>query len=296
MQALTITAPAKVNLFLGIGGIRPDGHHDVDSIFQTLELHDTIRMTPSEQLSLSCDEHLGISSEHNLAFRAARAFSAAYDIDVLAHLDIVKRIPAGAGLAGGSSDAAAVLAGLAHWSQISFDDTRLHAVARSLGADVPFFLYGGAALMHGRGDELVRHLPNVVIDVALIKPGVPVSTAEAYRAFDADPQPMGDQEQVARALEIGGGVQGLGASLSNNMTKASVSLVPEVGQALEWMKAQAGVHGALVAGSGSAVFGLCETKDVATCVADAAAARGMWSVATRTRPAGVRVVSEEGPM
>ncbi len=173
MQGLTITAPAKVNLFLGIGGVRPDGHHDVESIFQTLELHDTIHLTPSDELTLHCDEELGIAPEHNLAFRAARAFSAAYDVDVLVDIAIEKRIPAGAGLAGGSSDAAAVLAGLAYWASLPLDDHRLQAVARSLGADVPFFLYGGAALMRGRGDELVSRLPDVLFDLAIVKPDVP---------------------------------------------------------------------------------------------------------------------------
>ena len=122
MQGLTITAPAKVNLFLGIGGVRPDGYHDVDSIFQTLELHDTIHLTPSDELTLACDEDLGIPAHDNLAFRAARAFSETFDVDVLVDIAIEKRIPSGAGLAGGSSDAAAVLAGLAHWAGLPRDD------------------------------------------------------------------------------------------------------------------------------------------------------------------------------
>ncbi len=267
MQGLTITAPAKVNLFLGIGGIRPDGHHDVESIFQTLELHDTIHLTPSDELTLHCDEELGIAPEHNLAFRAARAFSAAYDVDVLIDIAIEKRIPAGAGLAGGSSDAAAVLAGLAHWASLPLEDHRLQAVARSLGADVPFFLYGGAALMRGRGDELVSRLPDVLFDLAIAKPDVPVSTAEAYRAFDANPQPWGDQLRVVEALQNGPDAQALGAALSNNMTEASVSLEPQVGDTLAWMEQQPGVFGALVAGSGSSVFGVCESPAVAERIA-----------------------------
>jgi 4-diphosphocytidyl-2-C-methyl-D-erythritol kinase len=294
VQGLTITAPAKVNLFLGIGGLRPDGHHDVDSIFQTLELHDTVHLTPSDELTLVCDEDLGIAPEHNLAFRAARAFSAAYDVDVLVDIAIEKRIPAGAGLAGGSSDAAAVLAGLAHWASMPLDDHRLQAVARSLGADVPFFLYGGAALMRGRGDELVRHLPDMGFDLAIVKPDVPVSTAEAYHAFDANPQPPGDQLRVVEALQNGFDAQGLGASLSNNMTEASVSLVAQVGDTLAWMKQQPGVFGALVAGSGSAVFGVCESSVAAGRIAAEASERGLWSVATRTRSTGVSVTDEEG--
>ncbi len=293
MQGLTIIAPAKVNLFLGIGATRPDGHHDLRSVFQTLELHDTVRMSPSDELTVTCDEHLDIPVHDNLAFRAAKAFSQAFDIEVLVDIAIAKRIPAGAGLAGGSSDAAAVLAGLAHWASLSLDDERLHVAARSLGADVPFFLYGGAALMGGRGDLLQQHLPSAAFHVALIKPAVPVSTADAYRAFDADPRPAGDPRGVTDAL-LAGDVTALATSLWNNMTTASILLVPEVGEALTWMRAQQGVLGALVAGSGSAIFSVCEDGRVAERIAADAAQRGLWSTATKTRSTGVFVAGEEG--
>jgi 4-diphosphocytidyl-2-C-methyl-D-erythritol kinase len=295
VQGLTIIAPAKVNLFLGIGGVRPDGYHAVDSIFQTLDLHDTIHLTPSDELTLVCNEDLCIPAEMNLAYRAARAFSAAFEVDVLLDIVVEKRIPAGAGLAGGSSDAAAVVAGLAHWASLPLDDPRLQAVARTLGADVAFFLVGGAALMHGRGDELVRKLPDVSIDVAIIKPDVPVSTADAYRAFDANPQPLGDPLAVASALESGAGPAALGEALANNMTAASLAVASEVGDALEWMRLQGGVLGALVAGSGSAVFSVCDSPEVALRIAADAAERGMWSAATKTRPTGVSVTGEKGP-
>ncbi len=294
MQGLTITAPAKVNLFLGIGEVRPDGYHDVTSIFQTLELHDVVHLSPSDRLTLTCDKDLGIPAESNLAYRAARAFSEAFDVDVLVDIAVEKRIPAGAGLAGGSSDAAAVLAGLAHWANLPLDDSGLHAVARSLGADVPFFLWGGAALMRGRGDELVERFDHVGFDVVLIKPDASVSTADAYRTFDGDPQPVGEWRAVAGSLAAGGHVQALGRSLSNNMTEASRILVPEVGEALEWLRAQAGVFGALVAGSGSAVFAVCEGADAAVRIAADAAADGLWSAVTKSRATGVGVTGEEG--
>jgi len=294
VRGLTITAPAKVNLFLGIGEVRPDGHHDLHSIFQTLELHDTLTLTPADELTLSCDHDLDISAEHNLAFRAARGFAETFGIDVFVHIDIRKQIPAGAGLAGGSSDAAGVLAGLAHWASLPLDDPRLLGVARSLGADVAFFLYGGAALMGGRGDELVSHLPSAELHVALAKPEVGVSTAAAYRAFDANPQPVGNWDALADALRTRADVQVLAAALSNNMTDASVSLVPQVGETLSWMKAEPGVLGALVAGSGSSVFGVCDGAAACERVVADARARGLWSVATRTRATGVRVTDEEG--
>ena len=293
MRCLTVLAPAKVNLFLGIGAVRVDGHHDLHSVFQPLQLHDTVRLTPADELTVTCDVDVECAPEDNLAWRAARAFSEAFDVDVLIDIAIEKRIPAGAGLAGGSSNAAAVLAGLAHWAGLPLDDERLHFVARSLGADVPFFLYGGAALMSGRGDHLDCHLPNVAFDLALVKPAhVGVSTAAAYRAFDADPQPVGDFLGVEAAL-CAGDVEALGAHVRNNMTPASVSLVPDVGDALGWMGAQDGVLGALVSGSGSSVFGVCHNAETARRIARDAEERGLWAVATASRPEGVHVTGEE---
>jgi 4-diphosphocytidyl-2-C-methyl-D-erythritol kinase len=145
--------------------------------------------------------------------------------------------------------------------------------------------------MTGRGDVLERQLPDVEFDVALVKPAVPVSTAEAYRGFDANPQPVGDVRGVTDALRAGD-VRAVAASLSNNMTAASVLLAPEVGEVLLWMREQPGVLGALVAGSGSAIFALCEDGPAAERIASDAASRGLWSAATKTRPSGVHVAGE----
>ena len=292
MRRLTVVAPAKINLFLGIGDARSDGHHDLHSIFQTLQLHDTVRLTPADELTVRCDVDVGCPPQANLAALAARAFSEAFKVDAFVDIAIEKRIPAGAGLAGGSSDAAAVLAGLAHWASVPLADERLHRVARILGADVAFFLYGGAALMGGRGDRLVHHLPDVDFNLALVKPAVGVSTAAAYRAFDADPQPLGDWVGVEAALREGD-VAVIAEHMHNNMTSASVSLVPEVGDALAWTSAQDGVYGALVSGSGSSVFGVCRDANTARGVVEAAEERGLWAVATASRPQGVHVTGEE---
>ena len=113
VREIVVTAPAKVNLHLGIGGVRPDGFHDVTTVLHTLEFADTLRLTPSESFTLTCDTDLGIPAEQNLALRAARLFSAQYREPAGVAIELTKRIPAGAGLGGGSSDAAAVLAGLA---------------------------------------------------------------------------------------------------------------------------------------------------------------------------------------
>ena len=107
MRSLTVMAPAKVNLFLGVGPLRPDGYHSVQTVLHTLALSDTVRLTPADELTVTCDPDLGIPAENNLAYRAARGFSAAFGVDVLLDIHVDKRIPSGAGLGGGSSDAAA---------------------------------------------------------------------------------------------------------------------------------------------------------------------------------------------
>jgi 4-diphosphocytidyl-2-C-methyl-D-erythritol kinase len=293
MRPLTVTAPAKVNLFLGVGAVRPDGFHAVQTIMHTLELADTLTLTPADDLCLTCDRDLGIAVAKNLAYRAAQAFLAAFKFDVLPHIQLVKRIPSGAGLGGGSSDAAAVLAGLAHWAGLPRDDDRLVAIASSLGADVPFFLRGGAALMSGRGDEFVCHLRPLEVDVVLVKPIIPVPTPEAYHTFDSNPQVAGDVSVVAEVLGARDARQ-LAQVLSNNLTLASTSLVPEIAKALAFLDEEEGVVGSLMAGSGSAVFALCEDAQTAQRVACTAAdRRGWWSAATRMSANGPIVIPGE---
>ncbi len=286
VRRITVTAPAKVNLFLGIGAVRPDGYHDVSTVVHALDFADTITLELAPTFSLTCTAELGIPAEENLALRAARAFSEAFEVPGGVAIALTKRIPSGAGLGGGSSDAAAVLAGLSELHGVDLADPRLVEIAQSLGADVPFFLLGGAALMTGRGDRIERILPAIVVPVVLVKPPAPVPTAAAYRAFYADPVPAGDSSSVLDALQRADPLA-LGAALSNNMTGAALSLVPEVADALAWVNAVSGVLGAAVAGSGSAVFAVCADEQVARRIADEAAGRGLWGMATSTRSSGV---------
>lgn len=293
MQAMwTVTAPAKVNLYLGVGAGRDDGYHDVTTVFQALDLVDTVTVTPAASLSVTCDVDLGIPAEQNLAFRAARAYADAFGTSADVAVLIDKHIPAGAGLAGGSGNAAAVLAALATRDGVSLDDPRLIEVAARLGSDVPFFLTGGAALMAGRGDRLVRRLPTAFANVAVVKPADPVPTAAAYAAFDRSPALANGPEATIAALLVGDPFV-LATALDNNLTSASASIVPEIAEALAWIGSMPGVLGRAMAGSGSAVFAICEDAASAEAVAQAAQARGWWSAATHTRAVGVTVESGE---
>ncbi len=289
---LRVIAPAKVNLFLGIGPVRPDGYHGLVSVFHALSLADEIFMEPAEQLILECNTDLGVSAEQNLAHRAACALGEVLRREPSVHIRIKKRIPHGAGLGGGSSDAAAVIVGLAHLWGIEAEDPRCWAVAASLGADVPFFLTGGAALMSGRGDELVRNLPALAgAPAVLVRPHQPVPTGAAYRAFDEAPVAPGDPASVIVALESGDEAA-LAAALHNNMEQASFSVEPHVAEAVAWTRRAPGVRGAIVAGSGSAVFALCEDHPGAQLVAAQATSHGWWSEPIELVAHGATVVSE----
>ncbi len=296
MSAATrVIAPAKVNLFLGVGASRRDGYHALDAVFHALELHDDVAIYPSSAtgVTVECDSALDCPAEENLAAVAATALSVAVGRTPAFSIELAKRIPHGAGLGGGSSDAAAVITGLAHMLGTEKHDPMCIAAAQAVGADVPFFLHGGAALMTGRGDLLVRRLPALDTPLVLVRPPLPVSTAAAYRAFDAAPVPPGDPIHVIAALEAGDS-EALGVALSNNFETVSAALVPQVGEALEWLRQRPGVLGATVAGSGSAVFGLVGCEETAADISAHATAEGWWSVATRLGSEGSKVVEGEG--
>ena len=291
---LSVIAPAKVNLLLAVGALRPDGYHDVTTVLHALELHDTVWIEPAEALDVVCDVDLGVPSAENLAHRAAVAMERAFGRAAAFRISVEKRIPAGAGLGGGSSDAAAVVAGIAHAWGMSPRDERCVAVAAEIGADVPFFLVpGGCALMTGRGDVLEREVPGIEgVPVVVVKPDEPVSTAGAYREFDEQSVAQGDAARLLAAL-VAGDADAVAASISNNMESASFRVTPVVADVLGRVKAQPGIRAAMVAGSGSAVFGLCDDGAAASRVSEAARRLGWWSVPTALRTQGVSITDAE---
>jgi 4-diphosphocytidyl-2-C-methyl-D-erythritol kinase len=291
---LSVIAPAKVNLLLAVGALRPDGYHDVTTVLHALELHDTVWIEPAEALDVVCDVDLGVPSAENLAHRAAVAMERAFGRAAAFRISVEKRIPAGAGLGGGSSDAAAVVAGIAHSWGMSPRDERCVAVAAEIGADVPFFLVpGGCALMTGRGDVLEREVPGIEgVPVVVVKPDEPVSTAGAYREFDEQSVAQGDAARLLAAL-VAGDADAVAASISNNMESASFRVTPVVADVLGRVKAQPGIRAAMVAGSGSAVFGLCDDGAAASRVSEAARRLGWWSVPTALRTQGVSITDAE---
>lgn len=275
---IALIAPAKVNLLLSVGARRPDGYHDVVTILQALDarLADTVEIEAAPSLSVSCVPDIGVPSGENLVYRAlvrlGELAGKPPDLTVV----VRKSIPAGGGLGGASSDAAAALVGACRLWGLDAHSPEVTGLAASLGADVPFFISGGTALYSGKGEVLVRRLETPPLEMVVINPGVPVSTPAAYAAFDrligakaSDPAEMLDA--LAK-----GDPAGIAACLGNNMSEAAVDLAPEVGDALRFLSQSEGILGCLVSGSGSSVFGICENECSAAQVAAAASMRDGW--------------------
>ena len=184
MQPIELQAHAKINLTLEVLGKRPDGYHEIASVIQTIGLYDTLTLELADELTLECDTP-GLSTDDNLVLKAATILRKAAGVSQGARIKLQKSIPVSAGLGGGSSDAAAALIGLNRLWKTALSDDALHGIAAGLGSDVPFFLRGGTAMVHGRG-ELIRPLPATDIPwVVLLSPDIPMpdKTASLYAAL-----------------------------------------------------------------------------------------------------------------
>lgn len=290
MTTITLEAPAKVNLYLRVGPLLPDGYHALDTIFHTVDLADRVTLSTSDAYSLACDVDLGVGPEQNIVTRAIRAMEEEFERSAAVSVSIVKRIPHGAGLGGGSSDAAAAIRGLAHLWALDPRDPRLVAVARRIGADVPFFVSGAAAGAYkGRGDVLDRPLPALRSPIVLVKVPAHVSTAEAYIALDAGPErpPLGRSRAIRDAMRFGD-VEDVAALMENDFTPVIAESIPAIGALLSDLREAPGVFGAEMSGSGSAVFALVRDDDVAHEVASTYHQQGMFAYAGRLAMSGVR--------
>lgn len=238
-----LLAPAKLNLFLEVLGRRPDGYHEIDSVFAALDLADTVRVAPAPSLSLTVEGRAAPADRTNLAWRAAEA------LGVPARIHLVKRIPAGAGLGGGSSDAAAVLRALGG----HLPPERLREVAAGLGADVPFFLTGGTARCRGIG-ERVEPVPGAPRRrFLLLLPEIAMTTAEVYAAVSAAGL-TGNRQNASVFLRRYSGKEGPGRTRYFNRLQGAAEGLD--GRLREVRERAESLYGAAftMSGSGSAYF------------------------------------------
>jgi 4-diphosphocytidyl-2-C-methyl-D-erythritol kinase len=180
---LSAAAPCKINRELRVGRLRPDGYHEVRSRMVTIDLADTLEAEPSERLELSCDDPSLSAGADNLVMRAAVRLAEQAGVRAGAKLLLGKRVPAGGGLGGGSSDAACTLRLLAALWRLSVSEEDLSRVAASLGSDVPFFLIGGEGEVSGRGERVAALPDSPPADLILLVPPFSVSTAAVYGEY-----------------------------------------------------------------------------------------------------------------
>lgn len=262
-RSVTIEAPAKINLTLDVLGVRADGYHEVRMIMQTVSLFDTIRLEArASGVTLTVDGNDALETDdRNLAYRAAKCFLEKQKIAGGVHIRLTKRIPMAAGLAGGSTDAAAVIKGLVYIYRPTLDRRDVLEMCAEIGSDVPFCYEGGTMLATGRGEVLER-LPDVPrFYVILSKPNVSVSTAWVYGEIDAaHALPHPDTDTMVRAIHQQDG-NAIKKHLGNVLEVVTIGAHPEIQCIKECMEA----HGAraLMSGSGPTVFGLVEERSTA---------------------------------
>ena len=275
-----IHAPAKLNLNLRVTGRRDDGYHLVDSVVVFTGFGDWIELEPAQEDSVAVTGDFASSvdaGEDNICFRALAAFRDHGGVAGCHSITIDKRIPVGAGLGGGSSDAAVILRYLNRTSPAPLADRRLAEAALSLGADVPVCLAGIAQRMQGIGDMLTPVDPVPHGPLVLARANAMLPTAEVFRALrengSRDAAPL-------RSSEISGSVADIVAA-GNDLQAAAMSLSPDIALVLERLRDGNGVIAAQMSGSGSACFGLFDNGDDAATAAETLAQDGIWAVATR---------------
>lgn len=294
---MRILAPAKVNLFLRILGRREDGYHLLDSLMLPVSLCDEIRIrlddvvsadppTPPAQIRLSCDGPRIPSDETNLAYRAASLLCQEAGLAARLSLRLIKRIPAGAGLGGGSSDAAAVLKGLNSLLRLGWTEQRLCELGLRLGADVPFFIPCRPTRVTGIGEELSPAGLTGRRWLVLVVPSFGVSTPWAYRRFDQLVGTNSGAPSPTTAVLADGWP--LPAACVNDLERAVLPAHPFL-QDLKNMLLSARAEAALMSGSGSAVFGLFGHRAPARRAADSVA----QTVAQQGRVFVVESLAEE---
>jgi 4-diphosphocytidyl-2-C-methyl-D-erythritol kinase len=249
-----VSAYAKINLSLRVLGVRPDGYHDLRTIFQSIALHDTLTVRVRRgPFALQCDDPDCVADETNLVWRAAeQAWAASGRRGTLRDVEIrlAKRIPLRAGLGGGSSDAAAALRVFGSLWRVK--DAALREMAAALGADVPYFLEGGTVLGLDRGDLLYPLLDHPAAWVTIVVPAFGVSTPDAFRWWD----------ETAGANRLRASGASAGVDVRNDLEGPVGAHHPEIARIVSALR-KAGAFHAAMSGSGSAVFGLFSRRAAA---------------------------------
>lgn len=277
---LTLKAPAKINWFLNILGMRNDGFHEIQSLMQKITLYDELAFSPSDSLQLTSD--VPVAVEQNLVYRAAMLLKETYGVREGASIHLDKKIPMGAGLGGGSSDAASALTGLNDLWSLDLSLNKLCEIAGSIGSDIPFFLYNSLCYVDGRGERISPRSVREKLHLLLVKPYFNISTLWAYKTFALenhartknDPE-TGDTvhdaeltkkeekdnniEHFIRKIERAE-IRELTGKVLNDLELVAIKNFPVIAE-IKNRLLDRGALFSLMSGSGSTVFGVFDTKE-----------------------------------
>ncbi len=300
---VVVSAPAKINLCLGVGPAREDGFHPLATVYQAIGLHDQVTVRDADDdaddsVTVRATGHLAVggvpTDASNIAVRAARLLARHAGVERRVAIEIDKGIPVMGGMAGGSADGAAALLACDTLWGLNTPREELVELAAELGSDVPFALGGGTAIGSGRGEVVTPLMTRGEYWWVVLESETGLSTPEVYREFDrghdGDTTPPEIPDALMAALR-GHDVADLGAALSNDLQPAALRMRPELRVALEEGRV-ASAHGAILSGSGPSCLFLCEGRTHATTVADELGALGLGAVSFAPGPVhGARVVA-----
>lgn len=260
MKKVEYKARAKINLSLDVLRKREDGYHDLKMVMQTLKLHDLVSIEKTDsQIEIECNSAYIPEGEGNIAYKAARVIMDEYGLKTGIKINIKKMIPVAAGLAGGSSDAAAVLKGINSLYELGASMDDLARLGKKIGADVPYCIFGGTMLAEGIGDVLTRISPFDGVDILLVKPKIGVSTAFVYNNLKLEKVVNRPDTELIIEVVANKNLKAVAANMKNvleTVTEARYNIISEIkGRLLE-----NGAIGSMMSGSGPTVFGIFEDK------------------------------------
>lgn len=260
---ITLKAFAKINLTLCVGEKRPDGYHEVETIMHRISLHDKIQLTRAPDISLNVMKGSISSDSDNLMWRAAELFLKKMNISGGVHMTLHKEIPTGAGLGGGSADAAAVIYGLHQLYEIPFSLSYWSEQSAVLGADVPFSFLSGAALCTGIGEKVSPLTPSLSLPLIIIKPPLSISTIDAYKILDeynsTERKNIQEKSTDKMIQHINQNIPIPTSYFHNDFEKPLCHLYPEL-QEIKSYGEKIGIP-AQMTGSGAAFFFVCQNKE-----------------------------------
>jgi 4-diphosphocytidyl-2-C-methyl-D-erythritol kinase len=276
---MQVLAPAKINLSLKILGRRGDGFHEIETLIAPISLYDEIRIEKSdakEGIEFHCDDASVPQGDDNLIVRAAESFFAATKLKPAVCVELQKKIPHGAGLGGGSSDAASTLLALNELFETNLPREALSKIAETIGSDIPFFIFQSAALCNGRGELVTALKLRQSLSLLLLKPGFAVSTSWAYHHW----QDSREIPTVSYAAQEFGG-----QTFVNDLERPAFEKFVFLAQLKMWLLKQPEVGAALMSGSGSATFAVLREDAEADHITERAKAEldpELWTCACET--------------